>query len=384
MHTITNTVIRNGSYYYNLRIPQEHVAKYGAAVRFKLGDVNDCRPNYITSDDVEQIVKRLTPLIMSSFRTGSKLDYRAAAKSMKPKITLLSDMLKEYLAIRDISERPVRLAVDALEAVSGDREISDYSREDVRAFLGYMQQRDVKTATVRRRLNSLSAIFNYSYAELDIEKRNPFTRVIIPKEGKDVSKRGVFTTEQLVEGYGLALTSGSTVKLLMPILGETGCRLAEIVGLRVEDVDLENEVLHIRPNTHRRLKTAGSERSLPLTPTACFALTRVLQHSKDDEWVYPRYIKEDRCYATHASNALAKWTKKRWDMTAHSLRHTFRDRLRACDVPLEAIDQLGGWSSVGGVGARYGQGYSVGHLRQYIDRIAIRGRKTESSFNTSV
>ena len=49
-----------------------------------------------------------------------------AAKSLKPKATLLSDMLKEYLAIRDISERPVRLAVDALESVSGDREISDY------------------------------------------------------------------------------------------------------------------------------------------------------------------------------------------------------------------------------------------------------------------
>ena len=245
MHTITNTVIRNGSYYYNLRIPQEHVATHGNAVRFKLGDVSDCRPNYMAPEDVEQIVKRLTPLIMGSFRTGSRLDYRAAAKSLMPKATLLSDMLKEYLSVREISERPVRLAVDALEAVSGDREVADYTREDVRAFLGYMQQRGVKTATVRRRLNSLSAIFNYSYAELHIDKRNPFTRVIIPREGKDVSKRGVFTTEQLVDGYNTALSSGSTVKLLMPILGETGCRLAEIVGLRVEDVDLENEVLHI-------------------------------------------------------------------------------------------------------------------------------------------
>ena len=238
MHTITNTVIRNDSYYYNLRIPHEHVSTYGTAVRFKLGDVSDGRPNYIKPEDVEQIVKRLTPLIMGSFRTGSKLDYRAAAKSLKPKVTLLSDMLKEYLSVRDISERPVRLAVDALVAVAGDREISDYTREDVRAFLGYMNQKGVKTATVRRRLNSLSAIFNYSYAELDIDKRNPFTRVIIPKEGKDVTKRGVFNTEQLIEGYQIALSSGSTVKLLMPILGETGCRLAEIVGLRVEDVDL--------------------------------------------------------------------------------------------------------------------------------------------------
>ena len=313
---------------------------------------------------------------MGSFRTGSKLDYRAAAKSLMPKATLLSDMLKEYLAIRDISDKPVKLAVDALVTVAGDREISDYAREDVRAFLGYMQQRDVKTATVRRRLNSLSAIFNYSYAELDIDKRNPFTRVIIPKEGKDVSKRGVFTTEQLVDGYNTALSSGSTIKLLMPILGETGCRLAEIVGLRVEDVGLENEILHIRPNTHRRLKAAGSERSIPLTSTACAALTKALQHS-DDEWVFPRYIKEDGCYATHASNALAKWTKRRWGMTAHSLRHTFRDRLRAAEVPLEAIDQLGGWSSVGGVGTRYGQGYSVDHLRSYITMLSLEASKAE-------
>ena len=59
-------------------------------------------------------------------------------------------------------------------------------------------------------------------------------------------------------------------------------------------------------------------------------------------------------------------------MTAHSLRHTFRDRLRAAEVPLEAIDQLGGWSSVSNIGSRYGQGYSVEHLRQYMDRIAIK------------
>ena len=40
-------------------------------------------------------------------------------------------------------------------------------------------------------------------------------------------------------GYAKALASGSAVKLLMPLLGETGSRLAEIVGLRLEDIDLE-------------------------------------------------------------------------------------------------------------------------------------------------
>ena len=66
-------------------------------------------------------------------------------------------------------------------------------------------------------------------------------------------------------------------------------------------------------------------------------------------------------------------------MTAHSLRHTFRDRLRAAEVPLEAIDQLGGWSSVGGVGTRYGQGYSVDHLRSYITMLSLEASERHLS-----
>jgi integrase len=40
----------------------------------------------------------------------------------------------------------------------------------------------------------------------------------------------------------------------MPLLGETGCRLAEIVGLELSDIDMENELIQIRPNSIRRLK----------------------------------------------------------------------------------------------------------------------------------
>ena len=71
---------------------------------------------------------------------------------------------------------------------------------------------------------------NYAYAELDLDKRNPFSKLFIKGEGEDSHKRGTFTKEQLEAGYDKALASGSAVKLLMPLLGETGCRLSEIVG----------------------------------------------------------------------------------------------------------------------------------------------------------
>jgi integrase len=115
-----------------------------------------------------------------------------------------------------------------------------------------------KTATIRRRINSLSAIINYAYSELDLDNRNPFSRLIIKCEGDDSCKGGVFTNEQLKQGYDIAINSGRQIKLHMPLLGETGCRQAEIVGLRLEEIDLENDLIHIRANPARRLKTRSS------------------------------------------------------------------------------------------------------------------------------
>jgi integrase len=65
----------------------------------------------------------------------------------------------------------------------------------------------------------------------------------------------------------------------MPLLGETGCRLAEIVGLRLADIDLENDLIHIRPNPVRRLKTRSSQRTLPLVGYARLAMEEALKHS---------------------------------------------------------------------------------------------------------
>jgi hypothetical protein len=64
-----------------------------------------------------------------------------------------------------------------------------------------------------------------------------------------------------------------------------------------------------------------------------------------------------------------------------SLRHSFRDRLSDSDVPLEAIDQAGGWSSVGGVGTNYGKGYSLPKLAEYLRRIGSISWRTEASAN---
>jgi len=361
--SIPHTVIRGRTYYFQMRVPKQHQQLYGQSIRARLSECEE---------EARTLATHLSHLLKQSWQSNTKVKVciDQALRSVRPAKVTFAAIAEEYVTTRQVDHKSSMVAIRALLTVAGDREVESYKRDDARALLAHLQSVGNKTATIRRRFNSISAILNFAYQELEIDRRNPFAKMTIVGEGLDAAKRGTFTEQELRDGYQQSMNSLTGIPLLFPILGETGCRLAEIVGLRVGDVDLDDRVLHIRSNDKRRLKTAGSERSLPLNHTASLALSMALEYA-DDEWMFPRYIKEDGCYATHASNALAKWTKRRWNLTAHSLRHTFRDRLRAAEVPLEAIDQIGGWSSVSSIGSSYGKGYTVDHLRRYMDQVAI-------------
>ena len=67
----------------------------------------------------------------------------------------------------------------------------------------------------------------------------------------------------------------------------------------------------------------------------------------DGEYLFPGYIKDGRCNAGYVSAAINKWLKRDFEgLTAHCLRHTFRDRLRAVECPIDLIDQIGGWGGL--------------------------------------
>ena len=57
-------------------------------------------------------------------------------------------------------------------------------------------------------------------------------------------------------------------------------------------------------------------------------------------------------------------------LTAHCLRHTFRDRLRAVECPMDLIDQIGGWKSINSIGNGYGEGYDIERIRHQMTKIS--------------
>lgn len=179
--------------------------------------------------------------------------------------------------------------------------------------------------------------------------------------------REPFSVAELKTWYRESLSYGK-LRLILPVLGETGCRLSEVLGLMKQDVELVDDllVLHIRENECRGLKTENSNRSPPIvSEIATQALKRLLEAKTDSPYLFPRYASCGYLNNTGASATLCKYLKKSFEgKTTHCLRHSSRDRLRDCEVPLEVVDQIGGWSSVVGVGTNYGKGYV-----RYLERL---------------
>lgn len=98
------------------------------------------------------------------------------------------------------------------------------------------------TETVRKFIVCLSQIMEAAVDE-NFCVRNPVTKkCTVPKKKKETSKRA-YTPEQ----YQLVLQYAKSVKAVdIMILLKTGISRSELLGLRWNDVDLQNKVLHIR------------------------------------------------------------------------------------------------------------------------------------------
>lgn len=295
MHTNRNTrhtTTINGLLYYNRRVPSHAIGAFGSQVRVRIKD----------HAEAETLTRRLNDM-WAEEQIVVAPDLHALLAVTRLKQGCLTTIAAEYVEARGIQANPTISSALLLAELSGDIAIEGYGRKDARHFVQTLLHRGMRTTSIRRRLNCLSAIFNYAYAEYEIAGRNPFTRVLIPKEGADRVRRQPFAIDALQALYEACMATQKPLRWAVPILGETGCRIAEVVGLRRSDVASDGSSIQITAHSGRRLKTSGSEREVPLVGYAQAAMMRLLGENSDD-FLFPAYLRDGEILATHAGNTL--------------------------------------------------------------------------------
>jgi len=301
---------------------------------------------------------------------------------------LASDCRDEYLATQSDTAKSATLPFQYLLDLFGDRPLGKYRRSDVRNFVQHLCEgshspkgKPIATTTVGRYITTLKAAWARSIREHELTVPGgaaPLPNVWAgtieyPKDAKGAQKRLIFVKtdyRRLFTAIG-DISQADDIRCALVLLAETGARLAEVIGLRVCDCHPDASVPYIRLEEHdsRSIKTGEKgERDVPLTPRALEALRRTLVLASNSAYVFSRYTSDKGCKATHASNTLSKWLRSQGiTPTCHGMRHGMKDLLRAAGCPSDIQDQILGHQTPG-VGARYGQGYPLSVLRDWLSK----------------
>lgn len=261
---------------------------------------------------------------------------------------------------------------DKLINLIGDKPITALSRPDAKQYRDNRLASGVAPTTVAREINAIRAVLAKAIRELSLGIPNQFSGIEIPKVNKNANDRPPYTSEEISLLVSEALKVNDEQRRIVIALAFTGTRLAEMVGLRKQDLDLKKRSIHIRPHKGRSLKNEQSTREIPLLPVAYEALKAQAQTVKGD-LLFPRYATLDSCNADSASAALNKWAKKFVpEKSMHCFRHSLRDLLRAVMCPESVSKEIGGWSNSHDVSVQYGQGYPLDLKYEWLSKAYAR------------
>jgi integrase len=287
----------------------------------------------------------------------------------------LSDALEIYLrknrgkdekALENV-QRAFARATDIL----GNPALEDVKRIDARRVLDSMLGTGLKTASVKRYLDTISAIFSVAILEFELDRTNPFSALTIPNLLEDAREVPSFTESELRQIADAALTQKIEPGLIACMQIETGCRVREIAMLRVGDIHLDAEIPYIEIKQHlehgRRLKTGkSSERVLPLLGVSLEA-GRIAHGAADGKgWLFPCTSK------VNPAGTVNRWIVRTIGSgkSSHSARHSMESRLILARTDQRITDTILGHKTLG-MGSVYFSGYSISDLAEALSRIAI-------------
>ena len=145
--------------------------------------------------------------------------------------------------------------------VAGVMDVSEVTETHARKYRDHLLD-NVQASTAKTRLRYVKGLFDVAEEEDWIES-NPFN-VINVKRIKAKAKPK--EAQLLDEADTLIHRLPEYQRLLYWLMKYTGCHVSEAAGIRIEDIDLDQNILHIRENDLRPVKNAYRRRQIPIIP----------------------------------------------------------------------------------------------------------------------
>ena len=383
--SIPYTFIRNGYYYFSRRVPADlrgHYAYHRIVQGLRTTSPQKAKVQAsITAAKLEAYWSQMRlaksdVIGLSLVRDSSSSSQKVASNQPQTNCPSLLDALEVYLEQKG-KGRPKTFRVAAerscnyLIGLSGNQPLSGYTRQDALQFRDWLVARGLTGSSITRNFSYLKAVINFALSEYALDIRNPFVGVYHDRSAGVLVRKPIPITD-IRNVQSECRVIDDDMRWLIALISDTGMRLAEGAGLLKQDfIGLDADLPYVCVTKHpwRNLKTASSDRKIPLVGEALWAARRIIEADTASNLAFPRYNRGSTTSANSASAALNKWLKQYVPAgcTMHSFRHSMRDRLRVVQCPADITDQIGGWTT-DGVGQGYGSGYPLSVLRDWLEK----------------
>jgi len=207
---------------------------------------------------------------------------------------------------------------------------------DVRVLSDYVadlgrRRPKLAPATIGKKLTAVRALLRSALGparvpDASLAPKRPRRLPVAPKADE---------IDALLESVGRAGPLGIRDRALVELVYSAGLRSAEAVGLDLQDVDFDQELVHVRGK-------GGKERTVPLGEEAAFRLARYLREGR------PQLARgaENAVFLSTRGRRLDTSTLRRLTPNPHRLRHAFATHLLEGGADLRVIQELLGHSSL--------------------------------------
>lgn len=220
-----------------------------------------------------------------------------------------------------------------------DKAESKIANRTILEYLSFLLKYGLDARSVARKLSTLKSFFKV-LRKFGLITQNPAEAIKTPKTKKHLP--GFLTYSQIEKGLEISALGGLRDRAIIEVLYSCGLRASELVGLDVDDVDLNQDEVKVKGKGNK-------QRIVPLGKVAKNAVIAYLKECRANTPALFLNYRNGRLTTRSLQRIVRKYLIKVAHTSGtnpHILRHTFATHLLERGADLRAVQELLGHSSL--------------------------------------